>query len=174
MASYRKKPYLKEIREEDGRLVYTGDVFRMVRRDGKTGAGRFLAAGVLPAAAFVILSGCLDTAGAADAFYVILPYIGEVCALFALVWNLLKLVMEKGKVRAFVRETVQGRIPGAAKLLALFAAAGCVMSAVYLFRNGLGGEAVKSIAYPALKVMTCAAALYYDKLFRSVIWEKEN
>ena len=174
MALYRKKSFLKDIREEDGRFVYTGDVFRLVRKDGKPGAVRLLVVGALPAAALVILSGCLDTAGAADAFYVILPYIGEVCALFVLIWNLLKLAMEKEHIRAFVRDAVLGRIPGAVRLLALFALIGCGMSAVYLLRSGLGDEAVKSIAYPALKGMTCVMAVIYDKLFRSAIWEKEN
>lgn len=169
MAFFRKKTFLNDVREEDGRMIYTGGVYRAVRKDGKPGAVRLLAAGLLPAAALVILSGFLDTAGASDAFYVILPYIAEVCALFALAWNVIKLLMEeKGQVRAFVLEAVQGRIPGAEKLLALFALIGCGMSLVYLFRNGLEGGAAQSIAYPVLKGLTAAAAVLYGRVFRSI------
>ena len=112
--SENRRPYLKDIvRNENGDLVYTGDVYRIspgreisshesgsvssagtrtgAEAEREAGPGRIylqliirsLIPGVLS-----IASGCIGGAGSSHAFYVILPYIGEISALFAMYWSM--------------------------------------------------------------------------------------
>ena len=173
MAFFGKKDYLKDIERTDtGDLVYTGDVYR-AEGEGLTAYRRFLPA-VLAAAALFVGSGSINAAGASDAFYVILPYIGEALCLFIACWHIYKLLSEKGKVRAFVYEKATKRIPGTLTALGVMAFIGCAASAVYLIRNGLGENAAKSLAYPVIKILTGLAALYGRNAFNRIVWKKDR
>ena len=169
-AQRRKEKLADIVRDDSGNPVYVGEIFRLAG-DGR---GQKLRFGALLAAllAAVIGSGCIDAAGATNAFYVILPLIGEVSALFALCWNAVKVLSAGEGLRKYNYESVSRVIPGACRVLTVFALFGLIASVSHLLRFGLGPQPVKSVAYPALKVLAAALAERCGRYFRSMEWEK--
>ncbi|MBQ6539928.1 MAG: hypothetical protein IJL71_02765 [Oscillospiraceae bacterium] len=166
----RRNEKLKDIELVDGKkAVYTGDIYR-IAGDGRKTRLR-LAAGLALIAALVIASGCIDAAGATNTFYVILPFIGEVSALFALCWNDIKVIAGKNGVRKYVYDSVSGIIPGSSRILAVFALFGLIASGIYLISNGFSGKTAISIIYPVLKAATAVTAEYYGRDYRRIVWE---
>ena len=165
----RRRDRLNDIvQTEDGSLVYTGRMRKIAGDDARV--RRNLALGLIALAAVIIGSGCIDAAGATNSFYVILPFLGEVCALFALGWQASKVIAGKDGVREYVFDSAAKGIPGACRVLTVFALFGLAASVFYLFSNGLG-QSVKSIAYLALKVLAAAGAERYGRAFRGLVWE---
>ena len=169
-ADRRNKRLADIVQDASGNPVYVGETFRLVR-DAK---GQKLRFGALLAAlaACVIGSGCIDAAGANNAFYVILPLIGEVSALFALCWNAVKVLAAREGLRKYTYESVSRVIPGACRVLSIFALFGLAASGSYLLRFGLGAQPVKSVAYPALKLLAAALAERCGRFYRGMEWEK--
>ena len=174
MKETRRSQYLKQMKEtESGGYAYAGDFYRL-KGDAENGRRQriLIGAGAALLVLIVIGSGVIDAAGASDAFYVILPFIGEVSALFILCWNAVKLFAKKGIYREYVLETVLTRIPGAARMLSIFAAAGFLLSVYYLTRHGMEGHVFKSILYPALKLAAAGLSEGYRQFFEAREWEK--
>ena len=182
----KRKPYLKDIvRNEDGELIYTGDFYRMhPDTERKRSIGRCyleLAGLALIPGLLSIISGCIGGAGSTRAFYVILPYIGEICALFAMYWSLAAVLAEKNRIRAFILERNIPRISGAVRILGVFAAAGLAASILFLVRHGFteaadpagaaGTAPYADLVYPVLKALTAAAAAMFGRYFRNVKWD---
>ena len=167
----RRNEMLRDIQLEDGKkAVYTGEIFRMA---GDYRSLRLrLAAGLAALIAVVIASGCIDAAGTTNTFYVILPYIGEVSALFALCWNVIKIISGSDGVRKYVYDSASRSIPGACRVLTVFALFGLLASGVYLIANGFGGKSVKSIIYLVLKILAAFASEFYCRYYRGIKWEK--
>ena len=163
----REKARLRDIRQDEhGNMVYTGE---LVRADNEGSRIRLMTVLAVLAAA-VIGSGCIDAAGAAGSFYVIFPYIGEVSALFVLLWNSVKVLSGGTRVRRYVIDTAAGRIQGACRILTVFALAGLLMSGLYLARNGAGGEAVKSAMYLVLKLAAAAMSELCRRIYSGISW----
>ena len=169
-ASRRNEKLADIVRDSSGSYVYTGEMYTLTgdARGQRLRFGAILAA----LAACVIGSGCIDAAGANNAFYVILPLIGEVSALFALCRNAVKVIRAGEGLRKYHYGSVSRVIPGACRVLTVFALFGLIASVSYLLRFGLGGQPVKSVAYPALKVLAAALAERCGGYFRSMEWEK--
>lgn len=165
----RRKARLRDISEDvHGNMVYTGESFRMGDSDSRI---RLIAV-LLALAAVVVGSGCIDAAGAAGSFYVIFPYIGEVSALFGLCWSSVKVLAGKDQVRKYILDSAETRIPGACRILTVFAAVGFVLSVLYLVRNGAGGQPVKSAMYLVLKLAAACMAEYYRRVYTEINWER--
>jgi hypothetical protein len=163
----RVKARLRDIEsDERGNMVYTGE---SLRAEDESGRIRFMIV-LIVLAACVIGSGCIDAAGAAGSFYVIFPYIGEVSALFALCWNSVKVLAGGSSVRRYVLDNASGKIPGACRILTVFAAAGLLMSGLYIVRNGMDGEAVRSVMYLILKLGAAALAEACRRIYLSIRW----
>ena len=171
----RREARLREITQDStGKMVYTGELWRIADSDGPGSALRqrmLLIAGLAALALIVLGSGCIDAKNAMGAFYVVLPFIGEVSALFGLAWNAVKIIYTGEGVRTYVLERSRPRVPGACRILSVFAAAGFALSAVYMIRNGAGGSTADGIAYLLLKAATAALAEWYRRCFVSVNWE---
>ena len=173
MASPRKyKDSIKDIHQDlSGNYVYTGDLYSLAGdHDSVTKLRTSLILVLIVQILLVIMSGCIDAAGTTNAFYVILPFIGEVSAVFALSWTMVRLIAGGSKVRAYVLDNARNKVPGETKILAFFAILGAVMSLVFLIRNGIGDSVIKSVLYPLVKLATAGCALYYGKLFGSAEW----
>ena len=167
----RREARLRDIvRDVSGNVIYTGELWRIAGADGRK-KRLTLAAGLAALVLIVIGSGCIDAKNAMGAFYVVLPYIGEVSALFGLAWNAVKVTYPSEGVRTYTLEHVKPRIPGACRILTVFAAAGFVLSAVYMAVNGTGGNTADGIAYLMLKLAAAALAEWYGRFFRSAEWE---
>ncbi len=170
----RREERLRDITQDtSGNVVYTGELWRIADSGGPGSALRqrmLLIAGLGVLALIVLGSGCIDAKNAMGAFYVVLPYIGEVSALFGLAWNAVK-VIRSGEVRTYVLEHAKPRIPGACRILAVFAAAGFVLSALYIALNGIGEMPADSMAYLLLKLAAAVIAEWYRRLFLAAEWE---
>ena len=80
-------------RNEDGTLVYTGGHYR-IAGDAVERKRTLISftAGTVMLAVLIILSGCIDADNATKSFTVIIPLIGEVCCLFAICWQAVKVI----------------------------------------------------------------------------------
>ena len=164
----RRDKKLRDIQlDAQGNPVYIGKTYRISGDDRRTRL--HLGLGLAALAAVVIGSGCIDAAGTTNSFYVILPFIGEVCALFALCWQAVKIIAGREGVRQYVHDAARGMIPGACRVLTVFALFGLAASGWYLWRHGLG-QAAKSIAYLVLKVLAAAGAERCGRAFRDLEW----
>ena len=170
-ASRRKEKLADIVQDSGGNPVYVGEMYRLVG-DGRGQRLRFGA--ILAAlAACVIASGCIDAAGANSAYYVILPLIGEVSALFVLCWNAVKVLSADG-LRKYTHDSVSRMIPGACRVLTVFALFGMIAAVSHLVRFGLGTQPVKSVAYPVLKLLAAALAERCGRCFRAMEWERTD
>lgn len=167
----RREARLRDIMQDAaGNVVYTGELWRISGPDARR-QKTMLAAGLAALMVIVIGSGCIDAKNAMGAFYVVLPFIGEVSALFGLAWNVVKLIYPSEGVRTYVLEHARPRIPGACRFLTAFAAAGLILSAIYMVRNGAGDDPADGIAYLLLKAAAAALAEWYRRCFLSLEWE---
>ena len=173
----RREARLRDIMQDaSGNVIYTGDLWKISEDAERQGRGRraALTAGLALIIMTVIGSGCIDAKSAMGAFYVVLPYIGEVSALFGLVWNAVRVLYPSEGVRTYVLEHVKPRITAACRILTVFASAGLVLSALYLILNGAGEDLADSIAYLMLKLAAAALAEWYRKLFNTTEWKKNS
>lgn len=177
MASGRRKEkqeakFRDIMQDAQGNVVYTGELWRISEDGNGPGRRAMLIAGLVLLAVTVIGSGCIDAKNAMGAFYVVLPYIGEVSALFGLAWNAVKIQFPGKGVRTYDLQHASERIPAACRLLTIFALAGLVLSVLYLILNGTGGKMTDGIAYLMLKAASAAIAEWYRSSFKSATWTK--
>lgn len=160
-------------RNEDGTLVYTGGHYR-IAGDAVERKRTLISftAGTVILAGLIILSGCIDADNATKSFTVIIPLIGEVCCLFAICWQAVKVIAGKGKVRAYALEPMTEKIGVASKMLVIVSLTGMVFSVIYLIRHGAGGHLLAAVAYPLLKVLIASTAIGYEKFFMTIRWVK--
>ena len=169
----KQKKILQSFHEKDGRYQYTGESFRLLNKEEqKVSPLAELTICCVLALLVVVFSGTLDTKAAFGAFYVILPYVGEVSALFMLVWNFIRLIYNKDSMRSYILDHIRARIPGAATVLSVCALIGMAFSRFYLFQHGSGGQLTASILYLICKGLTALLALGCRKAFRILEWEK--
>lgn len=171
----REAKFRDIIQDTEGNIVYTGDLWRIADSE-EAGSGRrqriTLIAVIVVIALAVIGSGFIDSKNAIGSFYVVLPYIGEVSALFGLAWNAVKVLLPSGGVRTSVLEHARPMIPGACRILTVFALAGLLFSGIYMMRHGAGDKMLDSIAYLMLKVAAAALAEWFCRRFNLTEWEK--
>ena len=171
----KREARLREITQDAaGNVIYTGDLWRIAGSE-EAGSGQrqriILIAGLAVIALAVIGSGCIDSKNAMGSFYVVLPYIGEVSALFALLWNAAKVLIPSEGVRTFTLQYVRPRVPGACRVLTVFALAGLLFSGIYMIRHGAGDKTADGIAYLMLKLSAAVLAEWYGRRFASTKWE---
>ena len=171
----RREERLRDITQDSsGKMVYTGELWRIADADGTGSALRqrmLLISGLAALTLIVLGSGCIDAKIAMGAFYVVLPYVGEVSALFGLVWNAVKLIRTGEGVKTYTLEHARSRIPAACRILTICAAAGLVLSVLYLALHGTGDTPADSFAYLLLKFAAAVLAEWYRRLFVSTVWE---
>ena len=171
MREYKGKSFLKEFTSDaEGKYIYTGAHYALDGDVKKTNLRLSLL--FVAALAAVLGSGLVNAAGMSNTFYVILPYIGEVAAVFTLGWNTVRLVKSGERVRAYVYLAVKDRLPIGALLTAIFALIGLVCSAVFLILNGTEGKSVQCAVFLALKLVTAAVGIFTYRYFKSLKWEK--
>lgn len=172
----KREAKLRDIMQDaQGNVVYTGDLYRISESSeagGKQRQKMLLILGLVLLVLIVTGSGCIDADNAMGSFYVVLPYIGEVSALFGLVWNAVKILYPSDGVRTYVLEHSRSRIPAACRILSVFAVISFVLSLIYMIRNGAGESMTNGIAYLMLKLAAAAIAEWYGHTFKTTEWEK--
>lgn len=171
--SPKRKDYLKDYKQgasgkyEYGGVTYTFSGSPEERRKAYTKLVILMA--LLTAS--VIGSGLIDAAGMVNTFYVIVPFIGEVCALFALWWYLSKLLLEGEKIRGYILESVNAKVEPAAIILMIFAVVGLVMSMIFQISNGFEGKMLKCFLYLFTKALNAILAFLMKKYYNSLEWK---
>ena len=102
------KEYLNDfVLNDDGGYSYTGRRYTVDRHYAFYGdVYRKLLIGAIIMAACSVGSGMIDAAGATGAFYVVIPFIGEISALFAMFWNIVKLMSQGEVVKEYAFQSV--------------------------------------------------------------------
>ena len=117
-----------------------------------------------------VLSGCISGAGITNTFYVIIPYLLEICALFALAWNHIKLLVRRGEIKSYIYKSAHPKIPPSAALVAFFAIAGCLLSLVFSITTGFKDGVFKAVLYLVLKLASAGIAVIYRNKFLKLEW----
>ena len=166
------REYLNDfVKDDEGGYTYAGKRYTVDRHYAFYGdVYRRLLIGAIVMAASVIGSGLIDAAGATGAFYVIIPFIGEVAAIFAIFWYVVKLMSQGEEVREYAFKKINTGIPAGAAVLMFFAVTGLVMSAFYIATHGFEGKVLKCVLYLALKTITGFLAFEYKKYYNTVQW----
>lgn len=157
------------IRDAEGNIIYTG---KLCSVSGDRPGSRRMSAGavLLLTAAAVVGSGCIDAPNASGAAYVVFPYIGEMCSLFALGWYSAKLLAPL-RVRKYVYDSAAKALPGAERMLTVFALTGAAASGFYLAKHGAGGQNAAAAAYIILKLAAALLAETFIRLYRQMQWD---
>ena len=171
--SPRKKDYLKDYSKgTSGKYEYRGISYTFDGTPEERRKAYLILTGLMILlTASVAGSGLIDAAGMVNTYYVIVPYIGEVCALFALWWNISKLLLEGEKIRGYILETVNNRVDPAAIILIFFAVLGLAMSVVFQATNGFEGKMLKCFLYLFTKALNAVLAFSIKKYYNILEWK---
>ena len=170
----KKRDYLNDYKlSANGEYVYTGKYYTYVDINGFK-KNRFNIIFLTAVCAFaVIMSGCINSSGMNNSFYVILPYAAEVASVFALCWNVVRLAKEGDSIKEYVYASVTKNIPNAAKSLMLFSAVGLIGTIVYFIIHNIRHDLDYSVAYPIIKIITFLITLLLLKTYKIVSFEQK-
>ena len=170
MKTSKGRQYLDDFKKAPGgEYVWTGQVFVI---SGPKCATVTLAALSFAAAAAVIGSGCVNAAGMNNSFYVIIPYILEVSAVFALCWQTVKLCIAGKKIKAYIKDSAEKYLPAAALGLIASAAISVVASGVFLILNGTDGKPLLCTSYLILKVAEIILGVFIRRHIKNFEWQQ--
>lgn len=166
-----KKEYLNLYKKRaDGAYEFTGSYYQYCGDNFKKQVS-LAAALEIALAAVIIGSGCLNAAGLKNSFYVIIPYIGEIAALFALAWNTAKLFTKGERVKQYIYASAYPRLTPAALGLAVVSATALICSVVFIILNGAEGGVLKCVIYNVLKLLSIAISLAFSLYIKKINYE---
>ncbi len=172
MKTSKGRKYLDDFKKAPGGdYVYTGQIF--VISVPKHAAATLTALSAAAAAA-VIGSGCVNAAGMNNSFYVIIPYILEVCVVFALCRQTAKLSFAGREIRAYIKDSAEKYLPAAAVGLIASAAISAAASGVFLILNGAGGKPLPCAVYLALKAVETGLGITLFRFIKKITWTHIN
>lgn len=119
-----------------------------------------------------LASGSIPAPGMLGSSYVILPFLGELIAIFSVVWAVCKLGRDWNAVREYVYERTLPALPGRALCVAAFAAAGILCELLYVILSGHGGQLFYAFLFVILKVISLICALTIRRKLKCLNWAK--
>lgn len=159
-----KKEYLNQYKKSaGGGYEFTGTYYVYAGENFRAQLLRIAALAVAITVA-VIGSGCLSAGGMRNSFYVILPFIAEVSALFALLWSSVKLFSKGERVKEYIYKVTYPRLPRICIALAVCAGVSLICSVIFIILNGAEGGVAKCVIYNGLKAVIIALSLLYRAL----------
>ena len=172
MKESRHSRYLGEYKmAADGQYIYTGSSFALENTNGEM---KKLCVLWICSLLTVIGSGFINAAGLNNSFYVILPYIGEVACLFALSWQIIRLLWNKGELKEYYYNKFVNSIPAASAFMSVFSGAGFIGSVVFIILHGFEGKPVLCVLYLILKLTVLALGALTYRFFKTINWEKKE
>ena len=163
----RHKAHLDQhIRDAQGEYHYVGDWY--VVSGGWRALLPFTVWSVMAAGA-VIAAGCVDFPGLRNTWYVILPYLAVICALFAFWWNAGRILFGGGRLKTFVWEKSGNQIAPLAIVVIVFLILLGITSGIYLIHH----ESAHVIAFYALLALAGVSAFFSLRSFKAQVWERE-
>ena len=169
----KRKEYLNDFKKSDDGSYYYGGKYYEFSGDERAFKKSLILLIILIALLITIIigSGCVSAGGMKNAFYVIMPYILEVSALFALCWYSFKMLSHGKAIKEYVYKSAHPKIPVIALILAGFSAIGLICSVIFTLINGNEGKPFEAILYPALKAVTALIAFIFNRSFKNLSWE---
>lgn len=156
-----------------GEYIYDGEVYACAGGDAEVKALRIrLWAYAAVIAAASVISGCISAPGMQNCFYVILPYIGELCAALSVVWALARMGTDWNSIRAYVYERTVPALPRRALLASGLAAAGFIAETVFLILSGSGGQGGFAALFLLLRAAVFGSGMLIRRHFHGVNWDK--
>jgi tellurite resistance protein TehA-like permease len=173
MAGGRKKEYLNDyVRDENGKYSYKGKYLTL---DCAESEHKKITATLICSCVIItvttILSGCINAGGMNNTFYVILPYIAEVAALFFSMRYMMRLILEGRQVKEYVYKATVPKIPTALAALAVCAVISFVCSLVFDIIGGFKENAVLCILYLCFKLIEALMSFTLMKYFNTLSWK---
>ena len=163
----KNRAYLNDYKlDENNKYVYTGKYYHYQGDVTKQKRNFVFITFCITFA--VIMSGCINSSGMNNSFYVIIPYIAEVGCVFTLCWNVIRLAAEGNSVKEYVYTSVTKHIPNAIKTLMFFTLAGLVATMVYLVIHIIQKDLDFSVSYPILKIITFLLSFLQFKQYKSM------
>lgn len=156
-----------------GEYIYDGVLYAFTGTDAERKTLRtrlWVLSGVLAAAA--IAGGCIHAPGMQNCFYVMLPYMGMLCAAVSTAWAVVRLGSDWEAVREYVFARTVPCIPRRALTAAIFAALTILAETVYLFRSGSGGYGFSAACFYALQSVVLGSGLLIRRRFSRAVWDK--
>ena len=168
----KNREYLNDYKlAANGEYVYTGKYYTYTSDVTKKKRDLAFLTAVLTAA--VIASGFINGSGMDNTFYVILPYIAEVACVFALCWNVVRLLGQRDRIKEYVYRVVVKNIPNALKTLMLCSALSFVATIVCLIIQIKNNTLDYWVAYPIIKVIEFLVSFLTLKVFNTISFEQE-
>ena len=174
MKNPKKWDYINDFKmTADGKYTYMGDWYSLedINAYKKVYLIFFLIAFVN--AALVIGAGLINAAGMNNTFYVILPYVAQVCSAFALVWKSIRVVSAGEKIKGYVFETAIQRIPAALMSLFVFSIITLLSSIVFIILNGTENKLMLCILFIVIQVLTAISAFVCRLYHKRQKWIKQ-
>lgn len=157
----KKWSYINDFKmTADGTYSYFGDWYALEDRSHYRKVYTIIGITVLGAVLLVFGSGLINAAGMNNTFYVILPYVGEICCAFALAWKTVRVLYEGEKLKEYTYTTAYEPLPLIATLLSVFSMLAFFGSVVFLSLHGFGGKTFLSVLYLVLKVVTASVSVF--------------
>ncbi|MBQ9393722.1 MAG: hypothetical protein IJU18_07025 [Oscillospiraceae bacterium] len=153
-----------------GQYVYTGAMYHY---DGPLSEKDFVTRVTVLSAVMtvaVIAAGCLPTPAMLNSFYVILPFVGEVCCAMLSVWATVRLLWHEPDLRSYVYRATVGSLPTKLLFTACFAILCAAAQVAFISLYGFRGAPALSLVPFLLKAAVAASALWLRWLIRHSRW----
>ena len=168
----KKSEYLSEYKlDENGKYVYKGKYYS-INDSVENIKNIYIKAWVLNIliACAAIGSGCINAAGMNNSFYVIIPYIAEIAALFAYSLNSIGLFSQGYKVKEYIYKKKFFKLSPAAMGIAISSAIGFICSLIFVISNGFQNQIFECVLYLALKILVFCFAFYTSRFVSGIKW----
>lgn len=160
-------------RDLNGNYIYGGDHYRLSPADSFGGLMRRLWAMGGGALLLSMLCGCIGAAGMQRTFYVLLPYVGELCGAVSLCWAVGSLGGEGPQVRDYVYKRTVLSLPARGLATAVLAGAAMAGEWLFLLLHGAEGRIWGTLGFQAFQGTILALCLLLRRTLGKSIWELE-
>ena len=171
-----RRAYLNDFKKnENGNYEYQGIMYRFT--GSKEGFRKelihlwILFGGMMLA---LIITGCLDTPGLMNSFFVILPFSVSFVFGISTGWGLWRMTTGGASLRAYVYQASAEKLPFRSGGVLVCTFASILGEVMYIFRNGFGESALKILVFLLLEGLISAFSLLFIQRIRQMCWEKQT
>lgn len=123
------------------------------------------------ASAASVGAGCFSVSGLQNSPLVLLPYVGEIGAVGAWLWAVVRWSAAGRSVRLYIYEATAEKLPFRTGAAALFAALGILGTGVWLMCHGFRQTSLLWIAPVLLRLVTIGSACGLSAVLRPICWQ---
>ncbi len=173
MKNPKKWDYINDFKmTADGKYTYMGDWYCVADKESYRKTYIFFSLIAFINTGLVIATGLINAAGMNNTFYVILPYVAQVCSVFSLLWKSIRLISSGKKIKAYVYETAVQGIPAALISLFIFSLVTLLSSVIFLILHGFEGKTALCVLFIILQILTALSAFLSKNFYKKQRWAK--